>query len=57
MEFLTVKETAAIFRLSPRRIQELAAAGLLKACKPFGGMVLIDKKSVADKLGIRVDEL
>ncbi|MDD6153408.1 MAG: helix-turn-helix domain-containing protein [Elusimicrobia bacterium] len=57
MEFLTVKETAAIFRLSPRRIQELAAAGLLKARKPFGGMVLIEKKSVADKLGVRVDEL
>lgn len=54
--FLTVEETARIFRLSPRRVQELAQAGVLRSCKPFG-RVLIEREAVAAKLGVRVENL
>ena len=55
-EFLTAKETAQLLRLSVRRVQELAAAQELKSVKPFG-RVLIYKNDVAEKLGIRPEEL
>lgn len=55
-QFLTVAETAKILRLSTRRVQELAQAGRLDAMKPFG-RILIKRKSVAQKLGMREEEL
>lgn len=54
--FLTVAETARIFRLSKRRVQELAKAGVLRSRKPLG-RILIERESVAAKLGVRVEDL
>lgn len=55
-EFMTVNEVAQIFRMTPRRVQLLAAAGEFESVKPFR-KVLIKKESVAKKLGIDVEEL
>lgn len=55
-EFMTVNEVAQIFRMTPRRVQLLAAAGEFDCIKPFR-KVLIRKESVAKKLGCSVEEL
>lgn len=55
-EFMTVNEVAKLFRLSHRRVLEIAKAGDLKFAKPFG-RTLIFKSSVAEKLGCKVEEL
>ena len=55
-EFMTVEEVAKIFRMSTRRVQVLAQAGELASVKPFRRL-LIKKDSVAQKLGVRPEEL
>lgn len=53
---MTVNEVACLLRMSPRQIQYLAKAKEFDAVKPFG-KVLIRKESVAEKLGIKPEEL
>jgi len=50
-EFLTSKEAADLGRMSKRRLQELCAAGNIKAIKPFGRW-LIYKQDFINQMGV-----
>ena len=55
---MTTKEVAQLLRMSPRRVQELAAAGIIRARRPewrLGWLFL--KSDVAKYLGFKPEEI
>lgn len=55
---MTTKEVAQLLRMSPRRVQELAAAGIIRARRPEGRLGwLFLKSDVAKYLGFKPEEI